>query len=322
MPAYFDTGFSVREPMWHGLGTVLDSHPENWDEARLAAGLMWEPQARPLYHQPVTHADPFASRFEQVPNHNVVVRDDTQAVIGIVGDGYELVTHAAMGEIMEALSDEPNVKIETAGSCRGGSEVWALAYLDEPEQVAGDDGPTYPYLALLNAHDGTSACKIVNTSVRVVCWNTYQAASMEGQRTGRQFTFRHTASIHDRIEEAKAAIRGVRGEHARWVAMAEHLAALPASDLDVELFIQEFLPDPAEHPAGSSPTGCATTSPRTGRRCAASTTSHRPRPATAVRPSAWSTPPSSTWTTSAPTGPPTRTWVARCSAPSRSRPAS
>lgn len=250
MPAYFDTGFSVRQPMWHGLGNVLDRHPENWDEARLAAGLMWEPTTVPLYRQvEVPDSTPFGSHIDHTPltNHQLVVRDDTQAPLGIVGDGYELVSHAVMGEIMEALSDEPNVKIETAGSCRGGAQVWALAYLDEPEQVAGDDSPTLPYLALLNSHDGTGACKVVATSVRVVCWNTYQAAAMEGRRTGRQFSFRHTASVHDRIGEAKLALRGVRTEHAKWVEMAEHLATLPAGDLELELFVSEFLPDPAEH---------------------------------------------------------------------------
>lgn len=240
MPAYFESGFSVRQPMWHGQGIVLDEYPESWDEARLAAGLMWEPAIRPVFHRPEPEV------YVEVPDHRLVVRDDSEAVIGIVSDGYRLVSHGAMGEIMEAISEQPNVKFETAGSCRGGAQVWALAYVDEPEEIAGDDTATLPFIALLNSHDGTGACKIVNTSVRVVCWNTYQAASMDGQRSGRQFVFRHTASVHDRIEEAKSALAGARGQQTEWRVMAEQLAKLPVRAPEFLAFQQAFLPDPTE----------------------------------------------------------------------------
>lgn len=239
MPAYFDTGFSVRQPMWHGLGNVLDEYPESWDEARMAAGLMWEPAVRPVFHQT-------GDQFVEVPNHRLVVRDDNEDVLGVVSDGYELVSHGAMGEIMEALSEQPNVKFETAGSVKNGAQVWALAYVDEPEAIAGDDSDTLPFLALLNSHDGTGACKIVHTSIRVVCWNTYQAASMEGQRTGRQFVFRHTANVMDRIEEAKAALRGARDQQAEWREMAQELAKLTVREPEFLAFTQAFLPDPVE----------------------------------------------------------------------------
>lgn len=43
MSAYFETGFSVRQPMWHGQGEVLTDWPTSWPEARVKAGLDWEP---------------------------------------------------------------------------------------------------------------------------------------------------------------------------------------------------------------------------------------------------------------------------------------
>lgn len=49
MSAYFETGFSVRKPMWHGGGLVLDEYPEDWSDARVSAGLTWEPQERPAF---------------------------------------------------------------------------------------------------------------------------------------------------------------------------------------------------------------------------------------------------------------------------------
>jgi hypothetical protein len=49
MPDYFDTGFTVRQPAWHGQGLVLDEHPTNWADARVSAGLTWEPEAAPSW---------------------------------------------------------------------------------------------------------------------------------------------------------------------------------------------------------------------------------------------------------------------------------
>lgn len=224
MPAYFDTGFTVRRPSWHGQEMLLDDYPVDWADARVKAGLQWEPRlVRPFTRTCVDPTCPIPDAcdhdtlsFEPADNFRLSTRDDTGAVLGMVSPSYHPITHRAMGEIIESLLDVrvgAKVKFETAGSVRGGAAVWALAYLDEPHLLGGqDDTDTYPFLALLNSHDGRVACKAVNTSVRVVCWNTYSAASLEGARTGREFTFRHTARVMERIEEAKLAVRGMRDE--------------------------------------------------------------------------------------------------------------
>lgn len=241
MPAYFDTGFSVRQPMWHGEGTVLDDYPESWDEARLIAGLMWEPVEVPLYR---AEGDAFAP----VEGFKAVARDDTGEVLAVPSSGYQVITHGAMGEILDAvLAADGNVKFETAGSCRGGRQVWALAYLDEPFEIPGDDGPSYPFLSFLNSHDGTAACKLAYTSVRVVCWNTFQAASAEGDRSGAQFVFRHQGNVDERILAAKEALGGLRKDTEKYVAMMTALAQTPVNEDQVASFTQLFLPSPADH---------------------------------------------------------------------------
>ncbi len=262
MPAYFDTGFSVREPMWHGQGLVLDEYPTDWLDAREKAGLMWEPTSRPTYQlRTVRTVGTWVDELEEgtiigrtgeddadvlVPltDHKLIVRDDNEHVLGVVGDGYELLNHAEMGEILEAILGLTNVRFETAGSCRDGAQVWALAYIDEPYKVVGDDSETFPFLALLNSHDGSGACKVVATQVRVVCWNTYQAASMEGDRHGHQFSFNHTSGIHDRIEEAKAAILGVREAAAEWTELSAELFGLKADEVAFNHFLADFIPEP------------------------------------------------------------------------------
>lgn len=262
MPAYFDTGFSVRQPMWHGLGTVLDEYPESWDDARRLAGLEWEPELRPIVEvrcKTCNNVLPLADlevgvcsndlstdlEMSAVPNEQRVIRNDTGLHLGSVSHQFSLVTHAEMGELLEALVDsDAALKFETAGSVRDGRQVWALAYLDEPEQIAGDDSETFPFLAILNSHDGTGAAKVVNTSVRVVCWNTYNAASLEGERTGRQYVFRHVGNVRERLDEAKEAIRGTRDEFRRWVELANRLASFRLPPGAVDNFVYLTIPEP------------------------------------------------------------------------------
>lgn len=279
MSHYFDTGFCVRKPSWHGLEILLEDYPTDWNDARQKAGLLWEPAVRPGYqinqasavcsscgsslnelHKPecisldpeltaarVTPDDidesSLRSSIVEMIDHKLIVRDDTEAVLGVVGQGFELVSHGAMGEILESILGL-GAKFETAGSCRGGAQVWALAYLDEPYTVSGDDSETYPYLALLNAHDGSGACKIIATQVRVVCWNTYRAAEMEGERTGRQFTFNHTAGIHDRIAEAKQALAGVRDSAGEWDKLSAELFGATVDEQQFNHYLADFIPEP------------------------------------------------------------------------------
>lgn len=248
MPAYFDTGFSVRKPMWHGLGSVLDEYPKDWADARRLAGLEWEPRVIPMFRQ-VDAPLGFGvtgPRLVEVPGHKLVERDDTHHVFGSVTDSWSPIYHSTMGEILDAMLGQ-GLKLETAGSIMDGAKVWALAYLDEPIVIAGDDTETYPFVALLNSHDGKGACSAIATSVRVVCWNTYQAATLQGEKSGLSFTFRHTGNVSSRIDEAKEAMAAVRGELSAWASIATELSTLNVTDEQVQLFIEEFIamPPPA-----------------------------------------------------------------------------
>jgi phage/plasmid-like protein (TIGR03299 family) len=252
MPAFFDTGFCVRQPSWHQQELLLADYPGSWDEARMAAGLMWEPYTIDLFRQTVDPATGIPTGgYELAKGARQVARDDTHEIIAPrVSDDFELLGNGAMGEIVEAVLEQDNVKWETAGSVKGGSMVWVLVRLDEPYTVDGDkldDGEqveTFPYLTILNSHDGTGACKILFTQVRVVCWNTIQAADADGDRHGRQFSFRHTSGLNARIEDAQTALRGARDDAAQWQRMASELFSYKFEQDQTETFIEQFLPTP------------------------------------------------------------------------------
>ena len=106
--------------------------------------------------------------------------------------------------------------------------------------------PTLPYLAITNRHDGTAACALRATAVRIVCANTFRAAELEGERTGATFSFIHKSSWRNRIDEARQAVTGAQAEMRRYADLARDLLAIHVTPAQRELFITEFIPKPPE----------------------------------------------------------------------------
>lgn len=265
--------FSVRQMPWMGLingVSVLDEHPGTWAEARIPAGLEWEPVKAPVYRMlsSTTREVPVLewvamdengeALYKNVGTETIVVNDveenlankhivrsDTGDILAVNSTGYTIIDNTEMGNILEAvLGTSDNIKYETAGCLDGGKMVWALAMLDEPIQLPGDDSLTYPYMAITNRHDGTGACTLRATAVRIVCANTFNAAEVEGERTGATFSFRHSKNWKDHVEDAKAAVTGARTQMQQYVELATDLLATPFNGVQRERFITAFIPTP------------------------------------------------------------------------------
>jgi phage/plasmid-like protein (TIGR03299 family) len=245
MPASVESMFSVRQMPWHREGVVLPDYPGTWAEARKLAGLDWEPVTTAVYAAVGVNSDG-SEHFEPIAGWKCISRSDTGAVLSLNRDSYTVIDHSEMGEIVEAVLAQPNVKWETAGVIDQGRAVWCLALLDEPITLPGDNSATLPYLAITNRHDGTGACALRATAVRIVCANTFRAAELEGERTGTTFSFIHKSSWRNRIEEARQAVTGARREMRRYQELAGELLGIHITLQQRELFITQFIPMPPE----------------------------------------------------------------------------
>src|SRR6266496_686340 len=245
MPANVESMFSVRQMPWHQEGIILGDYPGTWAEARVLAGLDWDPVTTEVYAAAGINPDGCV-HYEPIEGWKSISRSDTGAVLSLNKDSYTVIGHGEMGEIVEAVLAQPNVKWETAGVLDGGRAVWCLALLDEPVNLPGDDSPTLPYLAITNRHDGTAACALRATAVRIVCANTFRAAELEGERTGATFSFIHKSSWRSRIEEARQAVTGARAEMRRYSELARELLGIHITPGQRELFITEFIPMPPQ----------------------------------------------------------------------------
>jgi phage/plasmid-like protein (TIGR03299 family) len=242
-----DSLFTVREPAWHGLGTVLADYPTREEAQQLAHP--WEPVSAPLFRR-VLNPD-LTEHFEEVSTHQEMVRSDDGHHLGVVTNSYTPVTNGEMYDVAEALQGVENeVRFETGGSLFGGSKVWLLLRLNEPIAVKGDPrGESIAYYALQNSHDGGGSFRGQATMTRIVCDNTSQMADLDAKQRGTEFVFRHTSSIKDRIEDAKMALAGWRAGVANWSLQMEHLLDLEVDAKQADWFMRTFIPEP---PAGAT----------------------------------------------------------------------
>lgn len=243
MPDYFETGFCVRTPSWHGKETLLAEAPKTWAEARKHAGLEWEVAQGQVYEVDGMNPDG-TPHYAPIDGWKRIYRDDTMDTLAVTSETYTQITHEEMGQVMEEILATTNLTFETGGVLEGGRKVWALLQLDEPVTIPGDSSQTLPYFSVTNRHDSKGSFQVQATAVRIVCANTWHAAELEGDRTGTVYSFKHTANWRDRVEEAREAVLTARRSINRYLEIAEHLLTVRVTAKQRELFIHEFFPMP------------------------------------------------------------------------------
>lgn len=233
-----DQMYSVREAPWHiGYGTnvlVLDSNPDTRDERIAAAGHDWMVMETNLYNE----------EYQLVEGWHMLQRSDDGSVLNITQDTYTVVQNETCHELFEAFVEGTNLTDGTGGTVKGGKVCYITGRVDEPKQVNGDDSEIYPYIGVLWSHDKSSGVQAFKTSVRIVCWNTARLAELSSKAAGRNYTFKHTTNIMDRIEEAKLVIAGARDDMTRYIEIANELGLIRISDMQRETFIEKLIPMP------------------------------------------------------------------------------
>src|SRR5664279_2944989 len=195
---------AARQHAWHRLGEVLPAGftaAQAMSHARLGG---WNVRKQPLQTTPILGTDGVAvldvpEQFATIRTNPVTGRPD---VLGVVGSGYTPIQNEQHADLLDALVDESGAHFETAGSLRGGRQVFITMKLPTTMRVGGVD-PVDLYLVACNSHDGTSAFRLLVSPVRVVCANT-QAAAIG--RAKSSFSIRHTSGARGYIEQARQAL--------------------------------------------------------------------------------------------------------------------
>ncbi|MHB8695210.1 MAG: DUF932 domain-containing protein [Solirubrobacteraceae bacterium] len=168
------------------------------------------------------------------------VRQDTRAVLGIVGERYRIVQNEEAFQFVDQLLGT-SLNFETAGSLHGGRRVWVLATLPEHVEVGGD--PVRPYVLLMNSHDGSTAVIAATTPVRVVCMNTLNWGL---QRARQRFSIRHTEQISRRVHEARRVLDLSIAYYEQFRVIGDQLASERCSERQLQKVLEELYPSGTE----------------------------------------------------------------------------
>jgi hypothetical protein len=79
--------------------------------------------------------------------------------------------------------------------------------------------------------------------MRQVCANTVAASEAEGKKLGTELHLPPHEERHDRIADAKAAVRGARAAIDVYVKVAEELARIPVTPEQRDLFVSTIIGD-------------------------------------------------------------------------------
>ena len=204
------------ERAWHGLGAEMPDGLGAW-EGFQRIGLDWETEMLPMF---AMGADGQQIAQDQVQMH---VRKDTRDVLGVVGTGYKAISNRRLAEWMDELvGADATVRLETAGSLRGGRRVFCCVRLPKTIEVVKDDVLEL-YIVGSNAHDGSAQFSTYGSSVRVVCANTLRFSERD---LHRGVSFRHTGDVDVKIEKARAALGIIVRESERYEAECKSLVKL------------------------------------------------------------------------------------------------
>lgn len=221
------------KPAWHGLGTVVQDAPSPEDALELA-GLTWTVERLPLIG---TRTTDDGVQSIDVPSHVANVRSDTGDVLGVVGQGYQVLQNVRLAQLVREVADAAGVTVESAGSLRGGRLVWFLAHLDT--FTIGEKDTTHQYALFLNGHDGSCAIRVLPTDVRVVCNNTKRAALDRAELSKLVLRVPHTGNLEASIEAMVDTLSGVKVATMREQHAARELAGATMTSDERDAFFAD-----------------------------------------------------------------------------------
>lgn len=185
--------FAGEQKPWHQLGVQFD-HEFTSAEAIAAARLDYPVIKEQLYR---LRPDLGLGKVEPIEAY-ATVNGHTQSILGVVGDGYEVLQNQEAFDFFDILLKESGGRLQTAGAIGKGEKVWMLAKLPEIFYPIAGDG-IEQFILGTTSHDGTMKTEVRFTSIRVVCANTFNLAMKESRGI---ISIRHTTNMRQKLEMA------------------------------------------------------------------------------------------------------------------------
>jgi phage/plasmid-like protein (TIGR03299 family) len=228
--------YKGRSP-WANFANFIGGDTKTSKEAIEAANLNWKVRTQDIYFDPSGQ-----NEWDLIPNQQVVVREDNNKPLGVVSNRYTPIQNEEAFTFMDSLVEKDLMKYHTAGSLRGGKNIFLLAKIGDTEIIPKDH--IDKYLLLYNTHDGSSTLKCFFTVVRYACTNAINAALKNNKGMG--LSLRHTSGIHDKLEDGKEILGIAEKQFKEYEQFAKVLAGKKMSLTQMQEFAKFLFPDPPE----------------------------------------------------------------------------
>ena len=134
-----------------------------------------------------------------------IVREDTNQTFATCKDGYVPYQNSELAELLHRISEKTGYEIHSGGMFNGGGKVYLqLSTGNEINDIGKNRTKVKGYVTGINGHDGTTSLKWGEVNFTICCRNTFASASKQLQQSAR-----HTASIHDKVEQSVREIMGI-----------------------------------------------------------------------------------------------------------------
>ncbi len=242
---YLDTMAFTGQRPWHQLGVQFDQEFTS-AEAIAAARLDYPVIKEQLYR---VRPDLGPGLLEPTDAF-ATINGHTHDVLGVVGEGYEILQNREAFDFFDILLKESGGKLQTAGAIGKGEKVWMLAKLPETfHPIAGDRVDMF--ILGTTSHDGTMKTEVRFTNIRVVCQNTFTLA-MQGSRG--VISIRHTSQMRQKLEMAAMVLLRYRDHFDITNDQFTKLASVRVDDAWLDEYLRRMIGDPDQIPDGRSRT--------------------------------------------------------------------
>lgn len=240
---------SLREPAWHGLGTVFNEEVTTSEMLKLAHLDNWNVRLEDVS---------IPNGFESDKNYFFVTRtnpfDNSQNdVLGVVGERYVPLQNEDLFTFGDAILDGGG-RWETAGSIRGGRVVFGSIALERETILdpSGVSDKVNTYLLVNTSHDGSIAIQASITPVRVVCANTLNLALGKGNRGVKQtFKIRHTQTANGKVQAAREALGLANAYMDKFDEMAKAMIETEITKAQFDAIVDLAYPKPEKDAKGA-----------------------------------------------------------------------
>lgn len=181
-------------------------------------GLDFTVEAQPIY----------TAAQKVIPSKSAIVRADSNAVLGVVGNKYVPIQNQQVLDLLEAGAEKVGLEVTRGGAFDNGAKYYIQIKSDN---LIINDDLVEGFITGVNSHDGSTAFRFGNTNETISCKNQFNRLF----RTHLKTSFRHTLAAASQIDALAKDIENQLQLEQQMFQQMKQLAEAPLKDFGTQV---------------------------------------------------------------------------------------